>query len=113
MKTIEQTVGQSREAYLRKAIRFARQKFNDLSTSPDYRHCHESFALRDALLQTEKKFPDLGTFGVEYTPAGSNRRSPAITYLNAGDTYESTILYIRGRFRVGTWGDVVERGNYA
>lgn len=54
----------------------------------------------------------LRTCGVEYIPKGHNRRSPAIYYCNTGDTYDTTIMKINGRFRVGCWGDIVERGNY-
>ncbi len=55
----------------------------------------------------------LDTHGVEYQPAGRGERSPAFYYCNAGDTYATTILRVRGRFRIGCWGDIVERGNYA
>lgn len=54
----------------------------------------------------------LGTYGVEYIPAGNNTKSPAIHYCNAGDPYATTILKVNGHFRVGCWGDLVERGNY-
>jgi hypothetical protein len=54
----------------------------------------------------------LGTCGVEYIPKGHNAKSPAILYCNTGDTYDTTILKINGRFRIGCWGDIVERGNY-
>ena len=54
----------------------------------------------------------LGTFGVEYIPKGHNDRSPAIYYCNAGDTYAWTVLKVNGQFRVGCWGDIVERGDY-
>lgn len=30
-------------------------------------------------------------------------------YLNAGDTYAPTLLRVRGRYRVGCWGDIAER----
>jgi hypothetical protein len=53
------------------------------------------------------------TCGVEYIEKGSTAKSPAIEYLNAGDTYAATLLYVNGRYRVGCWGDIVERGNYA
>ena len=52
-------------------------------------------------------------YGVEYIPAGRNRRSPAIEYINVGHTYRATIMWVRGRYVVGCWGDIVERGNYA
>ena len=29
-------------------------------------------------------------------------------YLNTGDTYSPTLLRVRGRYRVGCWGDVAE-----
>ena len=51
--------------------------------------------------------------GVEYIPAGRNRRSPSIEYVNMGGTYLDTIMWARGRYVVGCWGDIVERGNYA
>jgi len=51
--------------------------------------------------------------GVERIEQGSNRRSPAIDYVNMGDTYDTTVMVVRGRFRVGCWGDIVERGNYS
>jgi len=56
----------------------------------------------------------LGTHGVEYIERGSNERSPAFYYCNTGDTYNVTVLRfpLTGLFRVGCWGDIVERGNY-
>lgn len=54
----------------------------------------------------------LGTHGVEYIPAGHNAKSPGINYCNTGDSYGTTVLLVRGKFRVGSWADIVERGNY-
>jgi len=55
----------------------------------------------------------LGAHVVEHIPAGSNAKSPAIDYVNMGDTYDATILRLPGgRYRVGCWGDIVERGSY-
>ena len=58
----------------------------------------------------------LRTCGVERIERGHGRKSPAIVYCNAGDTYAVTVLRVRTpdgrRFRVGCWGDIVERGNY-
>ena len=108
-----QSVGQTREAYLANARRYCLVAMDKLIASGEYRHVHESFLIRDTLLVIEQWFPDLGTSGVEHIEAGSNHRSPAIDYLNTGDTYDLTIMFIRGRFRVGCWGDIVERGNYA
>lgn len=53
------------------------------------------------------------TCGVEYIAHGKGSKSPAIEYCNAGDTYAITLLYVQGTYRVGCWGDYVERGNYA
>lgn len=63
------------------------------------------------------------SFGAEAIPPGDGPRSPSIDYLNFGDTYDTTILYLdgftvsgratgRGRWVVGAWGDIVERGRY-
>lgn len=55
----------------------------------------------------------LGTCGVEYIYAGHNAKSPAIEYCNTGDSYAWTLMYVSGKgYRVGCWGDIVERGNY-
>ena len=54
----------------------------------------------------------LGGYGYEYIFHGKNKKSPAIHYVNMGDTYETTVLFVNGRFRVGCWGDIVEKGNY-
>jgi len=52
-------------------------------------------------------------FGVEYIPRGHNSKSPSIEYINQGDTYATTIMLVDGRnWRIGCWGDYVERGNY-
>lgn len=56
---------------------------------------------------------ELETHGVEYVEPGNNTRSPGFAYCNAGDTYATTIIHIdSGRYIVGCWGDIVERGNY-
>ena len=63
-----------------------------------------------------------GCHGAEFIPPG-RARSPSIEYVNTGDTYTPTILYIggvaddgrptgRGRWSVGSWGAIVERGRY-
>lgn len=50
--------------------------------------------------------------GVERIPPGRTRLSPSVVYVNLGDPYRPTLLYVRGRFRVGDWGTLVERGSY-
>lgn len=76
--------------------------------------CYNGFAQQweRPYTQLERIDAILGTFGVEYIPAGRGAKSPAIHYCNAGDTYATTILEVNGRFRIGCWGDIVERGNY-
>lgn len=51
-------------------------------------------------------------YGVEYIPAGRGAKSPSIEYVNHGDTYAATLMWTRGRYIVGDWGSIVERGNY-
>ena len=108
----QQKPGEDSRKYLRDAANYARRTFDKLRCDPDYYHAHESFALRDALLVTEARFTDLGTLGVEHIDEGNNDKSPAIAYLNTGDSYGWTVMVIRGRFVLGAWGDIVERGDY-
>lgn len=32
-----------------------------------------------------------------------------VTYVNVGDTYNTTLLFWEGKYRIGSWGDLVER----
>jgi hypothetical protein len=67
------------------------------------RNCHESHTVAKALKLTEARFVDLGTFGVE------GMVEPPLQFLNSGDTYGLTVLYWKGRFMAGNWGDIAER----
>ena len=53
------------------------------------------------------------TCGVEYIAHRDDTYSETygIEYLNTGDSYASTLMFdhARGSWRVGSWGDVVER----
>ena len=73
--------------------------------------CYYRPALQTVKLEAINDLMD--AHGVEFIPAGSNKRSPAIEYINLGETYRDTVLWTRGRYIVGCWGDIVERGNYA
>lgn len=46
-----------------------------------------------------------GTHGIEGAQACTGEW---VTYLNAGDTYATTVTYWRGRYRVESWGDRIE-----
>jgi hypothetical protein len=39
------------------------------------------------------------------------RSQDGLSYVNMGDTYDTTLLYDHktGRFSVGSWGDIVEK----
>ena len=54
----------------------------------------------------------LGNPEVCSIPKGNNAKSPSIYYVNAGDTYSTTMMWVNGRFKVGNWGSIVERGHY-
>lgn len=64
------------------------------------------------VITMEKINAIIGGHGVEHIQRGHNARSPAIDYVNMGDTYDNTVMFVSGRFIVGCWGDIVERGNY-
>lgn len=50
----------------------------------------------------------LGAYGVEAI-FGENCTEPVLEYLNMGDTYDATLCYVDGRWRVSSYGDEVER----
>jgi hypothetical protein len=75
------------------------------------RECHNKPSFHEIKMSMINEF--LGTHGVEYIRAGRGTKSPAIEYCNAGDSYAPTILFVKGTYRVGDWGSIVERGNYA
>jgi len=104
----QQKPGESRESYVKSAALYARGQFNRLLDSPEYRHSHESHASAKALELTEGRFTDLGTFGVEGDCERNGDDHIDIQYLNAGDTYDLTVVFYRGRFRATSWGDCVE-----
>ena len=73
--------------------------------------CYYRPALQTVKLEAINDLMD--AHGVEFIPAGGNKRSPSIEYINVGETYRDTVLWTRGRYIVGCWGDIVERGSYA
>lgn len=51
----------------------------------------------------------LGEFhGVEYL--GKNRHGQDVDYLNAGDTYTPTLIFVGDRMFISCWGQLVESG---
>ena len=65
-------------------------------------HPHKTFVLRlDALNEIEP-----GLCGAE---SFQTRAGEYVEYLNAGDTYTPTLIYFRGRYSIGAWGDIAER----
>ena len=58
---------------------------------------------------------EAGTFGIECIyRAGTSPNEPAFEYLNTGDSYATTLIrWSNGRYQVASWGDIVERENYA
>lgn len=55
-----------------------------------------------------------GTHGIEAVWHAGDTDAPAFEYLNTGETYAPTIIrWSDGRYRVASFGDIVERGNYA
>ena len=69
---------------------------------------HPSHLASEILTEAESRY-DLDTFGVEGFCSDCGRCG--CSYLNAGDTYDETILFFSEteRFRLGCWGDYPER----
>ena len=102
-----QASNETRENYLRAARAYCRRRFNELRHG-DMAYCHESHAAARAMEDTEKLFTDLGTFGTEGDCKLNGEGHIDLLYLNTGDTYATTILFVGGRFRLQSWGDYVE-----
>lgn len=79
-------------------------------TNAWYRQCYHPLSFQTAKLSMASEH--IGGYGVEYISRGRNQKSPAIEYVNTGDYYTATLMAVRGHYRVGCWGDIVERGNY-
>jgi hypothetical protein len=89
---------------------FKRSEFDEFKGTRSWVHSCYHMPKVDALIMSMAD-ELCGTYGVEYIE-GNGEKSPSFEYLNAGDTYATTLLLIDGRFKVGCWGDIVERGNY-
>ena len=74
-----------------------------------YNGCYHLMPLHIAKLSIADEI--LGTSGVEYIESDSSK--PSFDYCNTGDTYAPTLIrFTTGTYRVGYWGDIVERGGY-
>lgn len=94
------------EQYLEAARCFAVDSYNSLMRENNH-GSHISFEVREALLMTEKQFPELETYGVESI---SESNGFELCYLNTGDTYKPTICFdwSQLRFVVASWGGLAE-----
>lgn len=106
MRKRQQKTTETREDYLRAAARYCRRKLaeevdNDI-------HCHISHNVSKAMESTERRFVDLGTFGVEGDCRLNGEGHIDIQYLNTGDFYDQTIVFYRDRLRVASVGDILE-----
>jgi hypothetical protein len=100
-----QQVGESDEDYLKKALAYCRKEYK---RRRETEYCHNSHTASDVMLEAQRLFPDLGTFGVEgFCDDVGNH---GVSYLNSGDTYAQTIIFRSnsGRFYLGDWGSIVE-----
>ena len=101
----QQKTTETREQYLTKARRYCAERLVHYN---EQEGCHESHNVARAMEDTEKRYVDLCTFGVEGDCALNGEGCIDIQYLNTGDTYDTTIVYYRGRVMVASWGDIVE-----
>jgi len=100
-----QSVGETDEVYLTRAIAYCRKEYRKRR---EHEHCHTSHTASDVMGECERLFPDLGTFGVEgFCDDIGNH---GVSYLNTGDTYGRTIIFRSEsqRWSLGDWGSIVE-----
>jgi hypothetical protein len=75
--------------------------------------CYHKPSKIDVVMHIANKI--LGGYGVEYVAHKNDgyleRESKGFEYVNMGDTYEPTLIFdrLKGKWIVGTWGDIVER----
>jgi hypothetical protein len=76
-----------------------------ISRASECYHPPQTFDLRLEVLASI----DSGLHGIEGFDLGRrDGTSATLYYLNAGDTYTTTLTYWAGRYRVESWGDRVE-----
>jgi hypothetical protein len=99
-------VGESRLDYLKRVAKWCREQYKRQRQTES---CHPSHTADEVMRDAEKRFTDLGTFGVEGWCDDCGRGG--WQYLNAGDPYSLTLLFSSKseRFSVGCWGDIAER----
>lgn len=85
------------------------KKIRDIMIECERTSCRTDADITSALYAIS---PLIGGFGCEYVARGRNSRSPEIHYVNTGDMYSATILFVNGRFRCCCLGDVIEKGDY-
>ena len=110
IKTLSQCFGNPREA--RRIFKMSRAEL--LATGAGAarnRECHSAPRTADLRMHA---LNECGRFhGVEFLARErqSNGYSPDeyAEYLNAGDSYAATVIYWRGRYRVQSIGDFIER----
>ena len=71
--------------------------------------CYHRPALHELKLEAINRI--IKGYGVEYV-RGNGYRSPEFYYVNQGDTYALTVVFMKCRYIVASWGGIVERGNY-
>lgn len=63
--------------------------------------------------KTFKKISEfLNKFGVQRIPAGTNQKSPEIMYIDTGDMYDTTLMWVNNHVSIGYVAYIIERGNY-
>lgn len=122
VKTLQRVADGPREARLIRKILEAphREALEDILGATDafpvtrnwYNRCYHPMDLRTMRLSMANELIQRG-FGVEKIDGGGRADSPAIEYVNTGDGYRETLMYVHHRgWRVGCWADIVERGKY-
>lgn len=116
IKTLR-TIAGDRAAELRRVLECNRAALETLLdsgkypvTAAWYKSCYHPLDVSTTKLSIASEITEC--HGVEYIRSGRGAKSPSIEYVNTGDSYAPTLMWTGGRYRVGCWGDIVERGNH-
>jgi hypothetical protein len=100
---------ETRPQYLQRVRRWIKRQYDKRRETE---RCHCSHTASAVMMEAQKRFSDLGTFGVEgFCFEPDDMRTGGLSYLNTGDTYELTICFNSDsrRFFLSSWGDIAER----
>ena len=80
----------------------AENRLKELLQMSEYRNAHKSHAVAKVLFELNEETDMCGVDGIL-------ENGIDIQYLNSGDTYAETLMYVDGAFKISSIGDEIEK----